>query len=237
MEAHSTFVLKDLESLATPLTAWAGPFFEQTHLATLKALDSHTCYSATIPGPNFFMQKHVVPNPGEEFLKHKEDPYQHRRTLLPAGLHAHGKRNKELLHHLQFDMWMPLDIALAGIGKATPFFCRNKDSIDLGLAVWMRACSRFHHEKSKDSDWERIDQSSLISRSIGTDLTMQPLLTRRFPIFRTSDFTNPENTKTEPGTDTVVETMDRRRSNDQPPEVKILCCVSNALEVHMFHLG
>ena len=42
MEAHSKFVPKELQTMETPLTAWAGPFFEQTHLATLKALDSHT---------------------------------------------------------------------------------------------------------------------------------------------------------------------------------------------------
>jgi hypothetical protein len=145
MEAHSKFVPKELQTMETPLTAWAGPFFEQTHLATLKALDSHTCYSATVPGPNFFMQKHVVLNTNEEFLRHNEDPYLQERVLLPAGIHAHGKHNKELLRYFHFDMWMPLDIALSGVGKATPFFCRNKDSIDVGLAVWMRANSRPHN--------------------------------------------------------------------------------------------
>ena len=125
-QAHNTFVPSELRSLATPLTECAGPFFEQTHLATLKALDSHTCFSATLPGPNFSMQKHVVLQPEEKFLRYKENPFLQNSILLPAGVHAHGRTNKELLRHFQFDMWTPLEITLSGIGRATPFLLQKQ---------------------------------------------------------------------------------------------------------------
>ena len=95
--AHSTYVPEHLQKRTPPLTVWAGPFFEQAHLCSLNALDSYKCFSATLPGPNFFMQKNLQLKEGEQFLQYAKNPFENDSVLLPAGIHAHGKRNKELL--------------------------------------------------------------------------------------------------------------------------------------------
>jgi hypothetical protein len=219
-DAHDTFVPSELKKLDPPLTVWAGPFFEQAHLATLRALDSHTCFTATLPGPNFFMQKNLALAPEEKFLKHQDNPFETKAILLPAGIHAHGKTNKSLLVHLDFDMWMPIEIALAGIGKAIPFYCRNEDSIDVGLAAWMRAASKLHHEHSDISWWKRVNQDPLVSKSIDHDKTLQKLLHNRFPIFDSNKFA----TNTEQHTDhEPEEPLDRQRSAVEKTEIRILC--------------
>ena len=213
--AHDTFVPPELQSLVPPLTVWAGPFFEQPHLATLKALDSYSYFSVTLPGPNFFMQKHVLLEGNEQFLVHNQNPYEQDTVLLPAGIHAHGKNNKKYLSQLSFTMWMPLDITLSGIGRAKPFFCRNQDSIDVGLSVWMRAKGVEHREPMRNDDWKRRSEP-IVSNSIAHDQLQQKLLAQRFPIFSDSKFQPPDTPETTPS-------QDRHRSTNNARDVHILC--------------
>jgi hypothetical protein len=155
------------------------------------------------------MQKNLALAPEEKFLQHQDNPFETNAILLPAGIHAHGKTNKSLLLHLNFDMWMPIEIALAGIGKAIPFYCRNEDSIDVGLAAWMRAASKLHHEHSDISWWKRVCQEPLVSKSIDHDKELQKFLHNRYPIIESNKFA----AKIEQHTELELETpLDRQRS-------------------------
>ena len=107
-QAKDDNVDPSLRQLQPPLTAWAGPFFEQAHLSALSALDSTTVFSATLPGPAFFMQRNLTLEVNETFHNKYEEKAKTQQVLFPAGLHAHGHYNKKCLSALDFfHQWLP----------------------------------------------------------------------------------------------------------------------------------